>query len=464
MARAFGLVASTFVVVFVSVPSFAPARVAGLGDRVGVARVSSGPSRVYDSDAAHLWNRLYAALYERTARDGRLFGRDELDPLLWDETEHLLVGPSHTRALERLDEFVAKHGERLVADPLRRVMLQRDLWAVFDWTARRERDHAPEAAALQSRLAVAIRRLALSRAEIGRLPDTYASAVRSGEFSPEFNPNRPADPFLPPDLFQKDGPWVYVSAVGSATSAPAHAARFSRSSFAVFMRLPAGRDATRDYLKRVAEFPDPWLPDPSLPGQLMPNVRLPQFPVGTQVALVRRMLVVDDAGTLVPTSIVESVQLRVHRVIGDRLLGGFPSDSPEPHTAIAKVEVDLSRERLFAARAGGLRAVEIDTLELPTFGDHGWDAFEMESGEPERFMNMPLKGCASCHFEPGIHSVLSRGSTALVAYDVTGEARALGASASKRTRYDWGLLRGLWRQSDRARSEDDRSSDEIRDR
>ena len=38
---------------------------------------------VYDADPQHLWNRLYAALYVRTSADGKTYGEDGLDPLLW---------------------------------------------------------------------------------------------------------------------------------------------------------------------------------------------------------------------------------------------------------------------------------------------------------------------------------------------------------------------------------------------
>ncbi len=443
MASSRRLIAATVVVAAVSAAFLGstPRVTTASGD--GVVRAETGPGRVYDADPAHLWNRLYAALYERTARDGRVFGRDEVDPLLWDETDHLLVGPSHDRAIALLDEFLAKHGERLVADPLERALLQRDLWAVFDWTARRATFRPDAGRALQIRLAVAIRRLALSKTAIERLPDTYAAAVASGAFARDFDPDRPDTPFLPPDLFRPDGPWVFVTSNANPTTTPQHAFHFSRSAFLVFVRLPDGRAATLDYLKRVANFPDPRLPDRDRPGSLKPNGALPQFPVGTQLALVRRMMLVDEAGNPVPTSVVESVQIRVHRAIADHLFGGFDTDSPEQVLALANVELGLSRERLFAARAGGLRPVGPDELAFASLGGHGVDAFERREGEPERFMGRTLRGCANCHLEPGVHAVLSRGDSALVSgYALDGEAER--AVVAKRNRYDWGLLQGLW--------------------
>src|SRR5215208_4104368 len=108
---------------------------------------------VYDADAGHLWNRLYRRLYLRTARDGKEYGRDELDPLLWITTGHLLGGESQAQASACLAEFSETRGERLVADPLKRAMLQRDLWAVFDWTTQRSDGLTAEGRELRRRLA-----------------------------------------------------------------------------------------------------------------------------------------------------------------------------------------------------------------------------------------------------------------------------------------------------------------------
>src|SRR5436309_1248902 len=44
---------------------------------------------LYHPDPAHLWNRLYGALYLRQAADGQFFGLDQLDPLLWAQSIHL---------------------------------------------------------------------------------------------------------------------------------------------------------------------------------------------------------------------------------------------------------------------------------------------------------------------------------------------------------------------------------------
>src|SRR5262252_6675315 len=73
---------------------------------------SSGPAEppaktaseqsLYHADPEHLWNRLHEALFVRVGPDGRTYGRDRLEPLLWLGSKHLLVGASHDRAIALL--------------------------------------------------------------------------------------------------------------------------------------------------------------------------------------------------------------------------------------------------------------------------------------------------------------------------------------------------------------------------
>src|SRR5947207_9428521 len=166
---------------------------AGLDGSTGAAAPPAPPAvpvkvTVYDPDPQHLWNRLHRALWVRPGPDGKEYGHDRLDPLLWSETRrHLLEGKSHEQAIAVLDEFLAERGEKLVKDPLKRAILQRDLWAVFDWaaepSANTQEAHLqrapPPRRALQARLARSIQRLALTADEINGLADNYALAVAS---------------------------------------------------------------------------------------------------------------------------------------------------------------------------------------------------------------------------------------------------------------------------------------------
>jgi hypothetical protein len=91
---------------------------------------------LYDPNPTHIWNRLYDALLIREGPTGAKYGADSLDPLLWRDTKHLLRQPSHKHVLLILDQFLQNHAENLIQDPVKRAILQRDLWAVFDWSVR----------------------------------------------------------------------------------------------------------------------------------------------------------------------------------------------------------------------------------------------------------------------------------------------------------------------------------------
>jgi hypothetical protein len=414
----------------------------------------STPQIIYDSNPDHLWNRLHRAFYVRTARNGEEYGHDELDPLLWSETKHLLVGPSHQQAIKLLDEFLSVNGSALITDPLKRAMLQRDLWAIFDWSADISPSYQREAQALQSKLAPVIRSIALSREQIQALPDNYADAVRAKVFAAQNDPERRETAFLPADLFQPDGPWVCVGARGGQPVAPSHAYAFSgRSVFLIFIRLPEGRSSTLNYLEKLQGFPV------SIPGrdpnERLPNPNLPQFPVGTQLALVRKMVIIDNQGDLVPTRLTEDVQIRVHRAISRTIPEGFNFDSNAERTAQDFFEIKLSRAKLFAGHSGGLRALARDEKEFLIFMSHGDDPIEWvkdnESMERERITT--LKFCVNCHSRPGIHSMNSHSNlmdaqAALIASDINNETRiTIGWKQSNQVKYDWRMLQRLWRAS-----------------
>jgi hypothetical protein len=361
----------------------------------------SPASAIFDSDPNHIWNRTYSCLVIRRGTDGREYGAEALDPLLWYKTHHLLSGDSHRRAIACLDEFLRNHAERTVGDPLKRAILQRDLWAVFDWAAAGD-DLPQQRHQLETRLAEAIRRLALTKEEVRALPDTYVAAVATRQFALDYDSRNPKRPFLPPELFQPGGPWVSLSAYSDEPTAIVH---FSgRSRFLVFMRLPGGRDATRAYIHELSSSPQPpLLPDDS--GAELLNLELPQFPVGTEVALVRQMIVIDTEGKLLPTALTESVQLRVYHAIspGTKYMNYINGRSSHDQDFF---EFRLSRPALFAGRTGGLVAVQPKETEYATFNTHGTDVFEsMRSLDQAEVI---LERCRSCHSDSGIHSVQSR--------------------------------------------------------
>jgi hypothetical protein len=98
------------------------------------------------------------------------------------------------RALALADEFLRTHAERQITDPTRRAILQRDLWAVFNWADQSDHADLPlqaERHELMTRMAPVIRRLALSPDEFPSLPDTYARALEGHEFPPRVQSGQP---------------------------------------------------------------------------------------------------------------------------------------------------------------------------------------------------------------------------------------------------------------------------------
>jgi hypothetical protein len=230
-----------------------------------------------------------------------------------------------------------------------------------------------------------------------------------------------------------------------------------RSRFAIFVRLPEGRKATLEYFQTVWNVPDPWAGAQTdvRRGGLSPN--LPQFPVGTQVALLRQMMLFDRAGNLVPTPITESLQIRVYRQITNRQdRNNTGADWPAARIEQAVYEIRLDQAQLFAGKAGGLRAVTHDETEFAVFSTQGNDAFEPPArghGDPRFPAGNILDRCAVCHSAPGINSVqvrrqLLRPNPAQVdpapPYDSLWWA-SQDALSWKARQYDWGLLNGYWK-------------------
>jgi hypothetical protein len=406
------------------------------------------------SDPKHLWNRLRFRFHVRVegeiahGPDKVAFDPNEHDPLHWSRiwfpksADYLLQGAPYREALALLDEFLTKEGEKLESDPLKRALLQHDLWAVFDYVSDPQWLHPPhlepeskryreERRQLYRRLARAIDRLALTRDEIGQLPDNYAAAVAARKYPPKFDPERPAQAFLPSDLWEAEGPWCLVAEWASNPLAIRHTAFFGgRSTFAVFLRLPEGRAATVKYLKELRE----WKPKPgqAIPpdGQAIP----PQVPPQTQIALARRMLVVNGDGELMPTRLTESVQVRV-----------LPDPAKPGGAAQTFLEFRLRRQSLTDGKGGGLSAVEEHERERSDMLDLG------PRHDEEKHVPI-LASCRNCHTDQGILSMNSytgrmdnvsglRGLRSLVESQLEGQEDA--TLAWKRKQYSWGLLTGF---------------------
>jgi hypothetical protein len=418
--------------------------------------VPSSPCKVaiYDADPDHLWNRLYAALYVRTADDGQAYGLDDLDPLLWENSRYLLTEPRYQQVLDLLNEFLNKRGEKLIAVPLKRALFQHDLWAVFDWLADpdaedvwKNRQGGAERRALRNRLASIIHRLALSAEDIEKLPDNLSVALAGKAYPPKQDPSHTAKAFLPGDLFEVNGPWVHFQNGGGKPypfgkpTALTHVHFVGgRSAFFVFVNLPEERRATLEYLQKLNTLPHPVGPSPNRTAALTSNPNLP--PSGTKLALVRQMLLIDDSGKMRPTRLIESVQIRVVRGVAEEDNDFF--------------EFSLHRKELFDGNSG-LRAGKSDQVTIPIFNrTHDEDLFSipgrvgaLRETVAKRIRKEPVTenlrlDCVVCHKRPEIASASAffhDRSPELTASERANEVERI--IRWKGEKYNWGLLQGL---------------------
>lgn len=382
---------------------------------------------LFHPDSAHPWNRLHRYLHVRSTPDGSSYDQEGLEPVFVRRSRFLTAGISHTEALARLDAFLAEDAETLIEDPLKRAIMQRDLWAVFVTTADPMVPRQRQRRALQRRLAQVMRRVALTEKEIRGLPANLQLSAGSGDFPAEFQPQHPERPFLPTDLLQPDGPWVLLRSRlrSDNLAAPSHVdATNGRAVFLLLLRLPAGRQATLDYLRQLAELPS--------------GVEIPQIPVGTQVALLRRLMLIDDTGRLRLAPLTESLQIRVYQQL----------------TAPRHYEFRLHRRQLLVGPAAGLQPTAVDERNLFDLGFLGFapqlrhDPLDADAPrENSRRTPIVMKSCVTCHAGPGIFGFQSMfvnhfdrpplGPTIL-------QTQVSPVIARTHNTYAWGLLHGLW--------------------
>lgn len=345
---------------------------------------------IYDPDPNHLWNRLFAAFYRQTYNvptnsfePVHWAGPDVLDPPVSLHPRFMLDDVPFAKCNAVLDEFLDRQGANLIRDPLKRAVLQRDLWAVLD-VLNRTRFASPFAFPvgddrtsvevrratgtstltasqeqhrlfLLGKLARAIRSLALTSSEIEALPDTYRAAVDSKVFptAPDFA----REAVLPDDLFATNTDWKEV--IPPAPGRLLHVSMVSaRSVFRAFVKLPQGKKMESKGSQRI----------------------------GTQFLLLREMVCVSTNWQMAPTHVVESVQFRTS------YRRGLSSQ-------MSSEELQLNRALLFAGRQGGLRPVAGDELVPVLYNGLGHLAVD-ERGNAGYLTRFSMF-CAGCHQKDG---------------------------------------------------------------
>lgn len=415
---------------------------------LGNLSAEENKAAIYDADPAHLWNRMHRAFFERPDSKLDVPDLDSVDPPLWQNSSHLKSGPGYREAIAVLDEFLADD-EKAISDPLKRAVMQHDLWSVFDWSATR---YSADVAAdrnletLQSRLAGAIGKLALNAEEIASLPDNLDAATAGDVFAEEFDLENPKTPFLPRDLFDAKGSWVCVRGAMDGASAPVHTRYYrSRSPFLVFVKLPAGREATVRYLNELNQ----------VTTQVVKHgdTELPQFPVGTAVALLRQMTVIDTAGNIRVTPLTQTLQMRVYREVGEAVTDHEKSQQP--------IKFRLGRARLFAGKNGGLEQISW-TAPLRVSLLNRDDVYERKDPSAHGPIDTVMASCIACHSCGGAtpHGIFTYKQDDWVMGGQSLAPKSLRLTAtnpdleSKRTvelktkRAEWELLRGLLGRAD----------------
>jgi hypothetical protein len=182
--------------------------------------------------------------------------------LAWGKTKYWSEKSAFKKLIPLLDEFLAKDGSKLTSDNVKRAIFQHDLWATYDHLVHQNilrtgtLETRKRREVLCKKLANCLQQLALSSAEIQKLPDTFALAVKSGAFVPEHNLDAERN-YLPYGLLTKPDEWVETDFYQpnlhedlSDRFVTLHTRSFlGRSYFRIFYRFPEGRQQLESYLK-----------------------------------------------------------------------------------------------------------------------------------------------------------------------------------------------------------------------
>jgi hypothetical protein len=199
-----------------------------------------GALPLFDAKPDNPWDAVRDVFYVRHFSNGQVYESDDslTDPP-WSNwkpfyQEDRLYGRV-TKRLTQLNDLPKAALED--QSPLRRAILLRDLWPVFDrlselirsdelLSAQHPGEVDQQAASRQSKLcsqlASVMRRLELTEAEVATLPDNYEAALSKKLFPTDFDERNPETPFLPAGIFDRAGPWVAISRGPKTIGAEGH--------------------------------------------------------------------------------------------------------------------------------------------------------------------------------------------------------------------------------------------------
>ena len=93
----------------------------------------SARAQLFHPDPGHPWNELHRNLNTRTTFTGETYVHYGLEPASVPRSKFLIEGKSRRRTLRLLDDLLASN--QTIKDPVKRAIMQRDLYAVFIDTA-----------------------------------------------------------------------------------------------------------------------------------------------------------------------------------------------------------------------------------------------------------------------------------------------------------------------------------------
>ena len=383
------------------------------------------------NDTRDPYDELYDLIMVRKDPDGKAYATNEVGPLIYGRSKFPFDDATFPRLKAAMENFNALSKTQIEAyGNVKRALLQRQLWVVFDATLPRNDfkppTHVDRRQAAQKVLATLIKRVALSKDEIVALPDTLGATIKDGNFPEEHDPADRFKPFLPADLYAKDSSWICLGKAGNPDTDHARIDR-RRSAFTQFVRLPGGRKATEEYVKKL-------------------NDR-EAFPVGTQFALVGQAILISDEGKLVPSQIINSIQLRAYLNVTMTALQA----RPKPIVCVAEfvMQPKQLKQGKFAMRALGPKDFRFHTIAAGSGGTV--DPLEGKTAAHARNLTPALQSCVFCHerSRPGVRSLGDFMFGDRYADKLTFEVGnpveiAKAVAASKRKDKTWKRLQELW--------------------
>jgi len=388
---------------------------ASTGYTQSLHKTNSVEATLYDPDPSHIANRVYKALFTWKSDE-------DAPPNHWPK-QKIALDTANLKTV--LDELLQLNVSKEFSDPLKRIFLQRDLWLTFDWLAQQGSTSGGENPVIQRKLARSIQHLALPLAQLRQLSDNYAEQLTSDAYPIEFDRGNPNVPFLPGSLWVRNSSWIMVGDGDTRGILASQHMDFFRGhcTYMIFVRLPAGRDATIRYLN-------------NLTTAAQSHARLPELPEGAQMALVGQVMAIDDKGLPFPTTITETVQLRVYRQPKNSLT--------KSNEAQSRFEFRLDRAALFAHKPVTLRSISAKETDWEFINYLG------QKKDDTQGKGQIMASCFDCHNEPGVESFrtfteMRNGRGKIRKLSLSKRADEAARTVTWKTRQlDFQLLRQFW--------------------